>query len=80
MRILRFRRDYGGESRPSIPNSTSITINLNDLAGDRDNAQQHSAHAGDVVTVPHAALFCPGRRHSSGCVCRFPTTRTHLSP
>jgi polysaccharide biosynthesis/export protein len=41
---------------PSIPGSTSITINLNDLLETGDTRNNILLHAGDVVTVPHAGI------------------------
>jgi len=42
-------------SAPS-PDSTSITINLNDLLETGDTRNNILLHAGDVVTVPHAGI------------------------
>jgi polysaccharide export outer membrane protein len=41
---------------PSNPDSTSITINLNDLLETGDMRNNILLHAGDVVTVPHAGI------------------------
>jgi len=43
-------------SNPSNPDSTSITINLNDLLETGDTRNNILLHAGDVVTVPHAGI------------------------
>jgi polysaccharide export outer membrane protein len=40
----------------SNPDSTSITINLNDLLETGDTRNNILLHAGDVVTVPHAGI------------------------
>ena len=40
----------------SNPDSTSITINLNDLLETGDTRNNIQLHAGDVVTVPHAGI------------------------
>ena len=40
----------------SSPDSTSITINLNDLLETGDTRNNILLHAGDVVTVPHAGI------------------------
>ena len=41
---------------PANPESTSITINLNDLLETGDTRNNIQLHAGDVVTVPHAGI------------------------
>jgi polysaccharide export outer membrane protein len=41
---------------PPSPDSTSITINLNDLLETGDTRNNILLHAGDVVTVPHAGI------------------------
>jgi len=41
---------------PSNPDSTSITVNLNDLLETGDTRNNILLHAGDVVTVPHAGI------------------------
>ena len=41
---------------PSNPDSTSITVNLNDLLETGDTRNNIQLHAGDVVTVPHAGI------------------------
>ena len=43
-------------SSPSSLDSTSITINLNDLLETGDTRNNILLHAGDVVTVPHAGI------------------------
>jgi len=43
-------------SSSSSPDSTSITINLNDLLETGDTRNNILLHAGDVVTVPHAGI------------------------
>jgi polysaccharide export outer membrane protein len=46
------------DAAASVPNpdSTSITINLNDLLETGDTRNNILLHAGDVVTVPHAGI------------------------
>jgi polysaccharide export outer membrane protein len=46
------------EAAPGSPNpdSTSITINLNDLLETGDTRNNIQLHSGDVVTVPHAGI------------------------
>jgi polysaccharide export outer membrane protein len=46
----------GAASVPASPDSTSITINLNDLLETGDTRNNILLHAGDVVTVPHAGI------------------------
>jgi polysaccharide export outer membrane protein len=41
---------------PANPDSTSITINLNDLLETGDTRNNILLHSGDVVTVPHAGI------------------------
>ena len=41
---------------PASPDSTSITINLNDLLETGDTRNNILLHSGDVVTVPHAGI------------------------
>jgi len=41
---------------PSNPDSTTITVNLNDLLETGDTRNNIQLHAGDVVTVPHAGI------------------------
>ena len=43
-------------SNPTDPDSTSITINLNDLLETGDTRNNIQLHSGDVVTVPHAGI------------------------
>jgi len=46
----------GATSSSSNPDSTAITINLNDLLETGDTRNNILLHAGDVVTVPHAGI------------------------
>jgi polysaccharide export outer membrane protein len=41
---------------PSNPDSTTITVNLNELLETGDTRNNILLHAGDVVTVPHAGI------------------------
>jgi polysaccharide export outer membrane protein len=41
---------------PSNPDSTTITVNLNELLETGDTRNNIQLHAGDVVTVPHAGI------------------------
>jgi len=41
---------------PSNPDSTTITVNLNELLESGDTRNNIPLHAGDVVTVPHAGI------------------------
>jgi len=66
-------------SSSSSPDSTSITINLNDLLETGDTRNNILLHAGDVVTVPHAGIVMSWAQSLARAGLSFPTTAHTLT-